>query len=236
MPKNSTKYKTRKDSFHGFMVDRAIFMGPYDIPALQPCHVIPNELISFNEAMRSTRGKRDAFVHFYEHDEKIERFWRNPKRYLDKLSQFSGVIAPDYSLCRDFPEALKIWNTYRNYACGHWLQSRGLNVVANVRLSGSGSEAYALAGAPKDSVIAIGAHGNIRFADNQDYFYTDIAKIVNFLHPRAIIVYGEDAYGLFEYPKALDIPVRFFKNPRYAELERKYQHDQASKQCFQVTA
>ncbi|MEJ5921342.1 DUF4417 domain-containing protein [Bifidobacterium thermophilum] len=236
MSNYTVHYKSRKDNFHGYMVDGATFARPFDIPIMQPCHVIPKELISFSEAMRTSRDMSNAFVHFYEHDEKIERFWNNPRKYMSKLRSFAGVIAPDYSLCRDFPESLKIWNTYRNYACGYWLQSQGLAVIANIRLSGKNSESYALAGAPRNSVIAIGAHGNIRFPDNQDYFFTDVAKAVNTLHPTAIIVYGTDSYGMFEYPRALGIPIHFFKNHRYAELERTARNDEAAEQRFQVIA
>ena len=153
----------------------------------------------------------------------------NPNRYLSILGQFEGVISSDYSLYRDFPESMKIWNTYRNFASGCWLQSKGLNVIANVRLSGKQSSKYALSGAPHDSVIAIGAHGNIKNIENQDYFYIDVATIVNELHPRAIIVYGPDSKGIFEYPKALGIPLYFFENTRYLRFSRKAPSDQATK-------
>lgn len=236
VPSSTVDRKVRHDSFHGFMVDGVTFAEPYDIPKLQPCQIMPTALIPFSTAVSRSCTDFHGFVHFYEDDVKIERFWNNPLKYLARLSKFDGVISPDYSLYRDFPRAMKIWNTYRNYACGAWLQSQRLNVIANIRLSGKNSEDYALAGAPCNSVIAFGAHGNIRPTDNRDYFFIDIAKAVNILHPQAIVVYGTDAYGIFEYPKSLGIPVHFFSNQRYQLLKERRNNDETSEQYFHPAA
>lgn len=106
-----------------------------DMPVIQPCNAIPVELVAFSDAMSPRYRKRGGFVHFFEDDSDIERFWNNPKRYLPRLSQFDGVISPDYSVCYDFPNALKVNNTYRNLASGAWLQSQGLQVIPNVGAS-----------------------------------------------------------------------------------------------------
>ena len=140
------------DVFNEFMLEGVDLAGYYQIPKIHPPRDIPEEIVPFSETV-SGRSKPDIkkWVHFYEDDVKIERFWRRPKYYAQKLRDFGGFISPDYSPYADFTPSQKIWNTHRNYASGAWLQqAMGYDVIANVRTSGWDSIPYALAGAPKD--------------------------------------------------------------------------------------
>lgn len=40
---------------------------------------------------------------------------------------------PDFSLYREMPLAMQIWNTYWNRTIAYWLQSNGVDIVPNVR-------------------------------------------------------------------------------------------------------
>ncbi len=58
----------------------------------------------------------DAFVHFYVDDYKFDSnngIWADWRKALKILKHFAGIITPDFSTNSDFPEPLKIWNTYR---------------------------------------------------------------------------------------------------------------------------
>ena len=77
----------------------------------------------------------ECFVMFYEHDVKFERLWNNPKKYLDRLKKFKGVISPDFSLYRNMPIVMQIWNTYRSRALASWFQNNGIRVIPNVRFN-----------------------------------------------------------------------------------------------------
>ncbi|MBQ0071809.1 MAG: DUF4417 domain-containing protein [Spirochaetales bacterium] len=55
------------------------------------------------------------------------------KSALKILRHFSGVITPDFSTNQDFPEAIKIYATYRMRAFGSWLGCEGIEVINNVR-------------------------------------------------------------------------------------------------------
>ena len=66
-------------------------------------------------------------------DERFERIWKRSVAYLDRLSKFQGVISPDFSLYRDLPLGMQVWNTYRGHALGYWLSRQGLEVISNVR-------------------------------------------------------------------------------------------------------
>ncbi len=132
-------------------------------------------------------------------------------KYAEKLRGFEGFISPDYSLYADFTPAQKIWNTHRNYSSGAWLQqNQGFHVLANVRTDGWDSVPYSLAGAPCGSPIAIGSHGCLKNRLDRARFVKDLHMTVDVLRPSAIIVYGTDAYGVFDYPRSLGIPVTVF--------------------------
>ena len=40
---------------------------------------------------------------------------------------------PDFSTYQDFPEPLKVYNTYRMRAFGYWLTKNGIKVINNIR-------------------------------------------------------------------------------------------------------
>lgn len=200
------------DVFNEFMLDGVELAGYYKIPVIKPTGKLPKRIVSFSDAV-SGREKPTpgTWLHFYEDDVKFERFWRNPHKYVSILRNFEGFIAPDYSLYADFTPAQKIWNTYRNYACGAWLQqSQGFHVLPNVRTAGYDSVPYALAGAPHNSPIAIGSHGCLKNHETRILFMRDLRMTVDLLRPSTILVYGTDAYGAFDYPKKLGIPIRVF--------------------------
>jgi hypothetical protein len=199
----------KRDVFHAWMVKGAKFAGPMDMPVMEPCYVIPTKLVAFSDAMSAKHCERRGFVHFYEDDADIERFWNNPKKYLSRLAEFDGVIAPDYSVCYDFPNALKVNNTYRNLASGSWLQAQGLNVIPNVRCEPKNAD-WSLPAIPHNSLIAFGARASIRRVDGRGMFVSMVRVAVDELHPSGIVWYGADAYGTADYPRSLGIPVYVF--------------------------
>ena len=77
----------------------------------------------------------DSWVMFYEHDRKFERLWNNPKQYIGKLKKFQGVISPDFSLYRNMPLVMQMWNTYRNRALAAWFNKNDIDVIPNVRFN-----------------------------------------------------------------------------------------------------
>ena len=203
------KSHSRRDVFHAWLVEGAEFVGAYDIPALKPVDARPERLVPFSKAMGAARPDPETFVHFYEDDYRFERLWNNPKAYVARLSCFAGVIMPDFSICVDFPEALKIWNTYRNFALASWLQSQGLTVVPNVR-NEPGSDEYSLKPVPKTSTIAIGTHGCVKRRDDRRRLARDIRHAIDYCEPTRVLVYGSDAYGVLDYVRSTGVETMLY--------------------------
>lgn len=199
-------YMHRRDVFHSEMVAGARFEGRFDMPCIEPVQEPPERLVPFSRAMDRSCTDFDAYVHFYEDDYLFERLWNSPGRYLGRLERFAGAISPDFSTCVDFPGALKVWSTYRDRACGRWLQERGMAVIPNVRCDPDTLE-WALDGLPRRGLIAIGARGNVRDRRDRERLLAMTKAAVAALEPTGIVWYGSTAYGVGERLDALGVLV-----------------------------
>lgn len=195
MSKTNSARSSCKDVFHAFLVSDATFDGELEIPCIQPIDNIPAKLIPFSKAVSG--AEHDAWVHFYQDDFQFERLWNNPHRYLPILKRFAGVISPDFSLYRDMPLVMQQWNVYRSRALGHWLQSNGISVIANVRFSDERTYKLSCAGVPRNSTIAVGSHGCIKIKEDRDFFQQGLAYIVEELRPKNVIIYGTTPISIF---------------------------------------
>ena len=170
-----------KDVFHAFLVSDAEYAGTNEIPVLFPTYQTPNRMIAFSKAIK-TRDY-NQWVHFYEDDCLIERLWNNPKKYLPILQRFKGVILPDFSLYRDMPLAMQIWNIYRSRALGHWLQSNEISVIPNIRYGDERTYQICCDGVSENCVIAIGTHGTMKKLVDRRYLLQGLDVVVERLHP-----------------------------------------------------
>lgn len=177
----------------------------------EPCGAVPERLIAFSEAVRrNTVPDPTAWVHFYEDDYRFERLWKTPEKFLDQLRQFAGVISPDFSLYRNMPTAQKIHNTFRNQLLGAWFQAKGIQVIANVRVSGIESIPYSLAGTPRQSTLALGLHGCTKDPTNRVHVIEEVRLICDLCEPTSLLIYGSSLYGVLDHAQALDIPIHVF--------------------------
>ena len=184
-----------KDVFRSYLVKDASFDNELEIPCIKREESLPDRLIPFSKAVGGTDF--DAWVHFYEDDIAFERVWNNPQRYLPILQHYKGVITPDFSLYRDMPLVMQLWNIYRSRAIGHWLQVHGIAVIVNVRWSDERTSRSCCAGVPKHSVIAVGSHGCVKLLREQEYFVKGLEYAVKELEPQTIIVYGSAPDTIF---------------------------------------
>lgn len=144
----------------------------------------------------------DAFIGFYLDDYKFDGthgIWHDSAFALKVLRHFSGAITPDFSTYQDFPEPIKLYNTYRMRAFGYWLGAKGIAVINNVRWGSPETWRYCWDGIPKDSMVAIGTvGGSPRNLRDRKRFEEGLAELVRVLRPHTIIVYGSANYPCFD--------------------------------------
>lgn len=205
-----------KDVFRAFLLQGVDFAGKYDLPVIKEEHVIPRKCIRFSESIREKKDFHQWVV-FYEDDFQFERIWNNPKKYIDILKKYDGVITPDFSLYYDMPLAMQIWNIYRSRAIGAWLQKSGIRVVPNIRFGSSETYDIVCDGISKHSVISVGTLGCIKRLNYRDEFENALLKIALKLEPETIIVYGS-LPGNVKKIKQLGINVVSFQ-PDYSHFQ-----------------
>ena len=189
----------RLDVFKTELVRDAQFTQPFEMPILKRVDFKPAEGVPFNFAKRSKNVKQ--WLHFYIYDYLFERVWNNYNSYLPLFRRFAGVVTPDFSIYREMPLSMQIWNTYRNRAVAYWLQSKGIDIVPNVRWGDERTYEFAFDGLEKGGTFAIGTNGCIETKKDRYYFKKGLAKMVEVLEPNAIINYcskPNDIFGVYE--------------------------------------
>ena len=158
---NSTHRPGCKDTWNAFMVDGAKF-GKHDIPFCPTTAThIPKRQVTWEEAKQIHKKHiarkeydyyEDAFVNWNLDDYKFDGthgIWHDYKFVLKVLRHFAGAITPDFSTNQDFPEAIKIYATYRMRAYGYWLGREGIEVINNVRWGTEETFRYCFEGIPR---------------------------------------------------------------------------------------
>ena len=118
------------------------------------------------------------------------RIWRQPRRYLNKLKKFNGVISPDFSLYATMPLVMQKFHVYMGRAIATWLKDNGVKVIPNARLGDERTYDFALEGLYKNDVIAIGTVGSYKRLDERNLLIPAIKKTLETLEPSDAIIYG----------------------------------------------
>lgn len=211
MAKIEKNRKSCKDVYKSFLVEDAYFDGDYEIPVLKGINnVNPKNLILYSD--RNKNPNKEAWVCFYEDDYKINSFWNAPRKCLNILSKYGGVITPDYSLYRDMPLSMQIWNIFRSRALGSYLQSNGIKVVPNVRFSDERTYDIACAEIKKNSTIALSTHGLMKIKKEKEIFKKGLDYVIRKLTPKTLIIYGTTPYDVFEKYKLQGIEILSYES------------------------
>lgn len=222
--KNQNSYlkpprKGCKDIWNAEKIKGAHF-GKYDIvDCPTTAKEIPSKIITYEEALniyhQEMKKKHknfsiDAFVIFsiddYKFDKGINGIWEHVDRSLKILRHFKGVVTPDFSTYIDFPEPIKLYNTFRMRAYGYIAAKSGLEVINNVRWDSSNDYKYCFIGIPKNSMVLVATVASqLRNKENYSQFENGFWRMIDELCPKAILVYGSANYPCFEKAKTLGI-------------------------------
>lgn len=202
--------EARWDVFKSDLVKGARFSETYEFPLLNPSRCVPERAIPFEKASKAVDHRQ--WVHFYTYDRQFECVWRNPKQYLAMFQRFEGIITPDFSLYREMPLAMQIWNTYRNRALAYWMQSHGMDIVPNVSWGDERTYAFAFEGLARGGTVAVSTNGCIQSRTDRHFFGKGLAAMVEALRPETILNYSNTPDDLFAGVRAQGIRVAQIEN------------------------
>lgn len=163
--------------------------GTFEMPVIQKQDVdLDNvSLIGYDKTKSGDKAGANSFVHFFLDDYKFEVIWNDPEPRLEKLSQYRGVLSPQFSTYYTMPVPLQIYNTFRSRWCGAYLQSKGFKVIPTVSWGLPQSYWYCFDGIEKGSVVAVSTLG---VRKEKDFFLQGYSEMLRRLKPKAVICYN----------------------------------------------
>lgn len=169
------------------------------IPTLPRAEFVPARLVAFNDRhacnragqLRTATATTTAAVHFFLDDYRFETVWTKPQRGLSRCCSVGAALTPDFSLWRDMPLVMQLWQVYRSRWCGAWLLAHGVQVVPTVSWSTPDSYGFAFAGIPARSVVAVSTVGTWRDREARSLFAAGYTAMLTQLTPSTVLVYGK---------------------------------------------
>lgn len=165
-------------------------VGKYDIPKIEPVTTYPEgEFIGDNYAKTEKSPDRKN-VHFFVDDYQFVRFWNQPDKYIQMLSRFRSVCAPDFSIYTDMPLALQIYNYYRKHWLAAYWQLHGITVYPTISWSTPDSYEWCFDGEPKGGIVAVSSVGTQNKSESKRLFLQGYEEMMKRISPLYVIFYG----------------------------------------------
>lgn len=144
--------------------------------------------VCFKEATKEKKP-RECLCHFFIDDEYFERLWNNPEQYIDMLSCFKVVCAPDFTFFGTMPKALAQYQVYRNRVLSWYLYQRGVSIVPSVGWSDPTTWEWCFDGLPQESIVAVSTNGCHSKVGKEQY-RMGFHAMCEAIHPYKVICVG----------------------------------------------
>lgn len=167
------------------------FVGNFDFPLVYATQEIPCNVISFNE-ISQCKNRSDCWVDFFIDDRLFERIWNRLDFYIPILSQFKGVIAPDFSMFPEMSISQAVWNCYRSRAISSYLQYKGIKVIPVATWRTPDEFDWSFEGLPRLSSIAISTNGCLSNSKSRKIFKMGVEELIKQKCPTHLIVCGKE--------------------------------------------
>lgn len=185
---------------------RAIFRSgnEFGIPDLPLSVEAPERLVGYSDRRGCEGAVRGSAVHFFLDDYRFETVWSHPERSISRVSRVGCALTPDFSVWREMPAVMQMWQVYRSRWCGLWMLEHGVRVVPTVSWGGRDSFRFAFAGLARGSVVALSSVG-IRDRDSGRLFAAGLEAMIGEVKPCRVLVYGRPVGALEELSEDIDV-------------------------------
>lgn len=198
------RYREKRNSYLYQIFNEFKTTGEYEMPVIKITHNTDiKNLLPFNY-WQTCQHPKDYYLCFYIDDYQFERIWNEPLKYLEVFKRFKGLIAPDFSLYRDLPTSLNIYNCWRNKVLTAFYQKNGIEVIPNVSWSDEMSYKWCFDGLPKHSVVAISSNGCLNDKEAKKLFINGFNEMKKQLEPIKIVVVGSLPKELRQEPNIIN--------------------------------
>lgn len=176
-----------RDNIKIMNIEKGFFpsSNSYGIPDVKKDEFNVTELIPYR-----ADSNRNGTAHFFLDDYRFERCWKSPDSQIEELQKYQGVLSPDFSLYTNYPEAMQIWQVYRNRWCAAYWQNLGIKVIPTVGWSDSNSFKYAFLGIENNSTVAVSTVGILNNEISKMLFEDGFTEMIRQINPKKILIYG----------------------------------------------
>lgn len=162
-------------------------IGTFEYPIISNLNVnVSDDCISYN--LRKTRHTKG--IHFFIDDYHFQGIWNNPEKYISSLLKYEFVCSPDFSLYRDMPIIMQMWNHYKKMWLNAYFQNNGVLMIPTVSWSDERSYDFCFDGIPRGSIVAVSSVGCLNDKQALDYFIMGYNEMIFRINPSKILFYG----------------------------------------------
>ncbi len=165
-------------------------VGKWGIPLVRKQELSASEIkliaCSDTRANDNDENKKKG-VHFFVDDYRFNGIYDKPERTLEKYSQYSFLLTPDFSTYADMNGWRQMESVAKNRWIGAFWQSKGLTVFPTVSWSTPNSYEYCFDGIEKGSTVAVGMIG---CKSDKRAFMHGYNEMLERIEPEHIIVFG----------------------------------------------
>jgi hypothetical protein len=126
-------------------------------------------------------------VHFFVDDYRFSGIYDNPERSLERYSQYTFLLSPDFSTYADMDLWRQIESVAKNRWVGAYWQSKGRLVIPTISWSTPRSYEFCFDAVEQNATIAIGMVGCKR---NKSEFLRGYNVMLEKLNPSKILCFG----------------------------------------------
>jgi hypothetical protein len=181
----------------------------WGIPKLEPTDFVPKTLAAWHDPKQRQLAADGGALHFFLDDYRFEKVWSRPEATYERIADVGAALSPDFSMWRDMPKAMQIWQVYRSRWCGAFWQHLGVDVVPTVTWGDPATYEFTFDGLPQRSVLAVSMLGVRK--DGRELFVQGIKELVAQCDPTLLLCYGK-------IPFEIDCPTKVY--PTHWDLRR----------------
>lgn len=175
-----------------------------------PLAGLPRRLVAYRTRLRRPEEWKGTGLHFFLDDYRFETVWNRPRKALPAVARYEVVLTPDFSLYREWPLSLQIYNVYRSRWCGAFWQAHGVAVIPTVSWSTADAYDFCFLGLPSQSLLAVSTVG-VNLAQPLAYqlFADGFREMVERLRPSRVLCYGPAPALCYQLADVVVYPTRW---------------------------
>jgi hypothetical protein len=210
-----------KDLFGAFLIEESNWVGQEEYPKIEDWMVpvnLPQKMIPFDR-IKEINHTSEYFVCFYCKDESFTKIQKNPKRYVNMLRKFAGIIGFDYSIYTDMPIIKQKSQMFVDVSLSYYFGKNGIPIIPNIRYGVEDTQEEFLKAIPHNTLIAFGTYGFIKTIQEQQVWFDALHKVITQLNPNGIVVYGSFPNDLRRWMELYQVPLYIYES--YTSLKMK---------------